>query len=197
MTTQGGDPRRRNAAQSRELLLAAAGELFAENGYEKTTLREIGVRAGVDAALVARYFGSKAKLYLATLKLEGSNGGLDPIDVRDPARLHRLLERVRELGSGPSLWAAVRPHQDPELQASAVEMLEQRFLAPGRGTAEQAGLDQAGLRAEIVTAALAGIVMSRTAGTFPALTQADPDDLAPLIARMLTGLLEEEPPARS
>src|SRR5689334_1229350 len=110
MTTQSsGDTRRRNSAESRELLLSAAGELFGEKGYEKTTLREISAHAGVDAALIARYFGSKAKLYLATLQLEGRT--VDPIDVRDADRLRRLLERIREMGSGPSLWAAVRPHE--------------------------------------------------------------------------------------
>jgi len=190
MTTQGGDTRRRNSAESRELLLTAAGELFAENGYDKTTLREIGVRAGVDAALIARYFGSKTKLYLATLQLEGRTGGLDPVDVRDADRLRRLLERVREIGSGPSLWAALRPHQDEELQMAAVGMLDRRFLVPGRQAAEDAGLDQGQLRAEIVTAALAGIVMSRTSGTFRTLNEASAEDVAPLIAQMLTELLE-------
>jgi len=55
--------RKRNSAQSRELLLVAATELFSERGYEGTTIREVGVRAGVDAALIARYFGSKAQLF--------------------------------------------------------------------------------------------------------------------------------------
>jgi AcrR family transcriptional regulator len=188
MTTQSsGDTRRRNSAESRELLLGAAGELFGEKGYEKTTLREIAANAGVDAALIARYFGSKAKLYLATLQQEGRV--LDPIDVRDPDRLRRLLERVREMGSGPSLWAAVRPHEDEDLQTAAVEMLDRRFLVNGQQVAEDAGLELGRLRAEIVTAALAGVVMSRTSGTFRTLNEASAEDVARLTAQMLAELL--------
>jgi len=189
MSAQDGPARRRDAARSREQLLRAAGELFAENGYEKTTLREIGLRAGVDAALVARYFGSKAQLYLATLKLEGRTGGLDPIDVRDADRICRVLERVRELGTGPSLWAALRPHEDAELQSAAVRMLEQRLLAPAEQAAGQAGFEDGRLRAQIVTAALAGIVMARTAGTFEDLGDAEADQVARLTAQLLSGLL--------
>lgn len=190
-SSQSSHTRRRDAARSRELLLTAAGELFAENGYEKTTLREIGLRAGVDAALIARYFGSKAKLYLATLKLGDGNGTPDPIDVRDADRITRVLERVRELGTGPSLWAALRPHQDQELQTAAVELLEHRLLRPAEQAAGQAGLDRGRLRAEIATAALAGVVMARTAGTFTALGEAPPQEIATLITQMLTELLED------
>ena len=57
----------RGAARSHDLLLAAATELFAERGYDRTTVRELGERAGVDPALIARHFGSKAGLYLAAL----------------------------------------------------------------------------------------------------------------------------------
>src|SRR5881397_1406186 len=60
-------PRSRDAAASRRALLEAAGALFHERGFEGATLREIGERAGVDPALIARYFGGKEGLYLAAL----------------------------------------------------------------------------------------------------------------------------------
>ncbi|WP_156036082.1 helix-turn-helix domain-containing protein [Blastococcus sp. URHD0036] len=40
--------RRRDATDSRERLLRAAAHVFAERGYEQTTVREIGQRAAVD-----------------------------------------------------------------------------------------------------------------------------------------------------
>ena len=46
--------RSRDAAASRESLLQAAQELFGQRGFERTTTRDIGERAGVDAALIAR-----------------------------------------------------------------------------------------------------------------------------------------------
>ncbi|EFC79859.1 TetR/AcrR family transcriptional regulator [Parafrankia sp. EUN1f] len=59
--------RRRDAARSRQALLAAAADLFAERGYAGTAIRSVGDRAGVDPALIARYFGGKEGLYQAVL----------------------------------------------------------------------------------------------------------------------------------
>jgi AcrR family transcriptional regulator len=55
--------RPRNAAQTRADILAAARRRFAEEGFERTTLRAIAADVGVDAALVIRYFGSKQDLF--------------------------------------------------------------------------------------------------------------------------------------
>ncbi|WP_404710192.1 TetR/AcrR family transcriptional regulator [Sphingomonas sp. MMS24-J13] len=55
------------AVSGREALLAAALSAFARNGYEATSLRVIAADAGVDMALVARLFGSKADLWLAVV----------------------------------------------------------------------------------------------------------------------------------
>lgn len=47
------------------LLLDAASELFAEQGYTGTTTREIAARAGVPEVMLYRHFGSKARLFSA------------------------------------------------------------------------------------------------------------------------------------
>jgi AcrR family transcriptional regulator len=47
----------RDAAASKQALLEAARSLFGQRGFKSTTIRDIGERAGVDAALIARYFG--------------------------------------------------------------------------------------------------------------------------------------------
>lgn len=48
---------------AREAILAAARRLFAEDGYDKTTVRAIARAAGVDPSMIIRYYGSKAGLY--------------------------------------------------------------------------------------------------------------------------------------
>jgi AcrR family transcriptional regulator len=47
----------------RRLLLAAAGELFAERGYGGTSTRDIADRAGVSEPMLFRHFGNKATLF--------------------------------------------------------------------------------------------------------------------------------------
>lgn len=57
----------RNAERSREAILDAAGHLFAQQGYEATSLTEVGALAGVSRATPSYFFGSKAELYRAVL----------------------------------------------------------------------------------------------------------------------------------
>jgi AcrR family transcriptional regulator len=51
-----------------ELILKTAGEIFAEQGFRKATVRDICKRSGVNLAAINYYFGNKEKLYLAVLK---------------------------------------------------------------------------------------------------------------------------------
>ena len=51
------------ADRTRAAILAAAQKLFAGQGYELTTVRDIATIAEIDPALVIRYFGSKDELF--------------------------------------------------------------------------------------------------------------------------------------
>jgi AcrR family transcriptional regulator len=44
-------------------ILTAARQLFAENGYDRTTIRDVAAEAEIDPAMVIRYFGSKDELF--------------------------------------------------------------------------------------------------------------------------------------
>ncbi len=68
--------RERNAARSREAILDAAEQLFAERGYDATSLTDVGAAAGVSRATPGYFFGGKEQLYRAVLE--------------------RCLERVRQ-----------------------------------------------------------------------------------------------------
>ena len=56
-------PRCRNAKATRQAILEAAKTCFMHDGYEHVGVRDIAARAGVDPALVNRYFGSKEGLF--------------------------------------------------------------------------------------------------------------------------------------
>lgn len=176
-------PRRRDSARSRELLLTAATELFAERGFDRSTIREIGERAGVDPALIARYFGGKAQLYLATLQLDQANA--NPADLLEPERVRALLEGATQRGPGPIHRAAFAPHEDPEVQAAAAEQLHRRLVDPLCERFTREGLDRPQLRAELTVAAFVGVSLSRSSGTFRALAEAGTEELVELVLELL------------
>ncbi|MFI9046851.1 helix-turn-helix domain-containing protein [Streptomyces sp. NPDC053427] len=179
------EARRRDSAQSRESLLRAAGELFAEHGFDRTTTRDIGRRAGVDPALIARYFGGKTQLYLATVEAERGDTVLG--DLLDPDRLLDVLERADRKGLVPILQVGVQRLSEPEAEEAAraalhdrlVEPLYRRFAADGKGRPR--------LRAEMVVAAVLGIVLGRRSGSFGELGKVEAADLAGLLREVLTG----------
>src|SRR6476646_3830505 len=49
---------------TRERIADAAGEIFAERGFDGTTVRDICQRAGANIAAVHSYFGDKKRLYV-------------------------------------------------------------------------------------------------------------------------------------
>lgn len=188
MSAERPPTRRRDAARSRELLLTAAGELFAERGYDRTTTREIGERAGVDPALIARYFGGKTQLYIAAIIADQGAG--PPADLLEPDRIRALLDRSAHRGPGPVYRSAVLPPDDPGVQDAAREQLHLRLVDPLRERLTREGLDRPQLRAELTVAAFCGVILARSSGAFDALAGVGTEELVDLVHELL------EPPRR-
>ena len=70
--------RRPGKPGTRDAILVAAREAFAERGYDQSSLREIAAAAGVDPAMVHHYFGNKDNLFLAVLQAPVNPVGLMP-----------------------------------------------------------------------------------------------------------------------
>jgi len=65
-----GSPRG-DSAVTRQAILAAARELFAAHGVDGVSVRQVAAKAGVNHALVHRYFGAKDDMVAAILLAEG------------------------------------------------------------------------------------------------------------------------------
>jgi hypothetical protein len=139
--------------------------------------------------MIARYFGGKVGLYLESLRRDEPPPADGARDSSESDELRALLKRVNARGPTPPLYAAVRPHDDAELQAAAVAALQRWLVAPFRRLMEQCEQDLADLRAEIVTATLAGVVLSRRSGALPTLSGASSADVARLLSAMAAALL--------
>jgi AcrR family transcriptional regulator len=177
--------RPRDAAASKDALLQAAQALFGQKGFERTTIREIGERAGVDAALIARYFGNKADLYIAAVVAED----LDERPPADYAGLQHIadvvLSRADERGPGPILQAIIRADTSAEIRQAAQDRLTRRLIDPlTEGMASQP-IDRPRLRAEIAVAALFGVSLGRALGWFDEIRTVPKDELVALVTSML------------
>lgn len=176
--------RRRDADSTRAALLKAGAELFAERGYDHATTRDIGERAGVDAAMIARYFGGKAQLYIAVLREE--TGDDVPVDILDPARMRHLVDRAIRRGPSPIYRVTIRRHDDPRAQAASRAELRRRIVGPLVARLAADGVDRPQEKAEVLTAAFIGVLTARASGAFDRLPELDADDLTSLLLELLS-----------
>ncbi len=106
----------------RQRLLLAGLELFAEQGYAKTSIRQVTVAAGANIAAVSYYFGNKAGLYRAVFW-----GGADPDAAAPPlpggeadflpALYERILAPLRD-GAQARWW--IRLHRREMLEPAGL-----------------------------------------------------------------------------
>jgi AcrR family transcriptional regulator len=71
-------PVRSDGIDARQRLLAAGLRLFAEQGFEKTSVRALAQAADVNLAAVSYYFGDKTGLYRALFTESCTDGAHDP-----------------------------------------------------------------------------------------------------------------------
>jgi AcrR family transcriptional regulator len=121
--------RSRDAERTRTALLDAAQTLFSTRGFANTGVREVAELAGVNPALVIRYFGSKEGLFRATLERVID---ITPLLHGDRRRFGAdLMAAVFDSpdASGP-LAMMILSAADPQAHAASVEFLQTKVLAP-------------------------------------------------------------------
>ncbi len=156
--------RRPGAPDTRAAILDAARGLFATSGFAGTTVRAVGSAAGVDAALVHHYFGSKDDLFLAALELR-----VDPREALAPVAAggvdgagERLVRTFLGVWDDEEarlpLLALVRGIAEP----SGQQLLRDGFLRMVMGPLGEAlGLDEPERRMALVGSQLVGIIVLR------------------------------------
>ena len=139
--------RRHDAAATRDALLAAGTELFADRGYDGVPVSAIAQKAGVNKAMINYHFGGKRKLYLTIVSatfgdIVGSVERLADSPRPAPEVLRELIAVVGEMVTRrhPHFCTmmlrevvAGGKHLEPELIDKPVRMLDavQRIVARG------------------------------------------------------------------
>jgi AcrR family transcriptional regulator len=183
--------RSRDAAASRDALLRAAQTLFGQQGFERTTIREIGEQAGVDAALIARYFGSKADLYIAAVVAEGAEAVPTEFEGLDHMA-EEMVTRADRRGPGPILQAVVRSDTSADILDAALDRLAKRLVGPLVANMAAQGIDRPQLRAQVAVSALLGLILGRSLGWYDEIRSAPHDEVVALIVDALGAITGDD-----
>ncbi|HEU5474546.1 MAG TPA: TetR family transcriptional regulator [Actinophytocola sp.] len=187
--------RRPGGTDTKTALLDAARQVFSEQGYDGATVRAIATRAGVDAAMVNHWFGSKEGLFVqAVLQLP-----FDPKDLLDRLtagptdtlgeRLVRTFLTTWDATGGGHFTALVRSVSSHEQAAHLLNdfFVKQVFTRIAGAVAP----DTPQFRGSLVGSQIVGIGMARYVVKFEPIASADIETIvraaAPNVQRYLTG----------
>jgi AcrR family transcriptional regulator len=180
--------RRRDAAATKAALLAAARALFAERGFEQTTVRDIAARAGANQALLFRYFGSKDALFQAAMTVPGAE-----LLARTPPEqlvgevLRRLFAPDAPQAEDNPIYAVLRSSAH---ERTASVLRDDVGTAYSEVLASLTGAEDAAVRADLVLAWFLGIGLLRSVLGKQPLADADPEATTKLVLRAMATLLE-------
>jgi AcrR family transcriptional regulator len=185
----GALPRPRDSAATRRALLAAGRELFASTGYDGTSVRAIAERAGVNQALLFRYFGNKEGLFTAAVQGEA-------MELLADGPRADLLERTLtamladDQGRGAdSLMAVLRAAGSSQVAETVRLRLGAAYSSAFAALVETDDPADASVRADLLLAWLLGITLTRSVLPNGPLHDADPDAVRQHVLRTADVLL--------
>lgn len=152
-------------------------------------MREIGDRAGVDAALIARYFGSKADLYIAAVAAERMDEGQPAEFEQLDQMVDALVTRTDKHGPGPIMQALIRSDTSDEIRTAARTRLARRLVGPLAAGMTGQGVDRPRLRAELAVSALIGISLGRSLGWFEEMQSVPSAEVIDLVSEALAAMI--------
>lgn len=170
---------RAGSSHNREAVQAAAAELFARQGFAATGIRDIARQAGVDPALVIRYFGSKEKLFVRTMTMSDAFVEVvkGPLDGLGRALVDFVVRHTRqgEVGMPTAVYVAlVRASDRPVVREHLQEAIDHMIVTPLAPRLE--GSD-AELRGHLLAAQLSGLMTALYVMESPWLRAASIDDI--------------------
>jgi AcrR family transcriptional regulator len=180
--------RRYDAAATKDALLGAAVTVFAERGFDRTTVRDIANLAGVNQALLFRYFGSKEALFKEVM----TRAGREQLASTPPERLletalRSILSPDRSGVATHALEAFVRSIGNDTAATAVRRQLREQYV---QALATLTDADNAELRADLALAWLLGIGLLRNVRGEEPLANADPDEICTLTLVATRALLE-------
>jgi AcrR family transcriptional regulator len=179
--------------------MAAARELFSELGFDRTTIRAVAARAGVDPALIHHYYGNKDGLLAATLTPPAAAAQLLAGVFDDPDKAgEEFVRRVinvweTHLEVREQMLAMLRTGLSHEHAAAMLREMHRAFVLAAIGSV--VADDRREFRAALIGSHLAGLLLTRYLLKVPGLVAATPAELVetvgPVVQHYLTGAISE------
>ena len=167
-------------------ILSAAREHFGARSFEQVGVRDIAEAAGVNIALVIRYFGSKEALFEVAVTQEVN---LDALFRMPREQLGEALVRyILDKRDFDPLLALLRSAANEQASALLRKNIANHFTAPLSSL--MTGEDRA-LRANLVAAQLLGVALMREVIRSEPLAEADRERIVVQIAPLVQALLEK------
>ena len=184
------DRPRRTSEATKAAILAAARARFAEQGYERTTIRGVAADAGIDASMVMRYFGSKEQLFEAALAIDLHlpDVGDVPPDRVPALFIRHFLDRWEGDPTDDALLVLLRSAVTNDQAAARMRDIFARQVAPAVAAALPPGPD-APARAALVSAQLLGLALARYLLRLPPALALTPEQIEELYAPALASVL--------
>jgi len=190
--------RRPGSSTTRADIVNAARVSFAELGYDRTSVRGIAAKAGVDPALVHRFFGSKDDVLVAALTIALTPDERIPQLMKgEPAELGERVVRyfLSVWDRSPTREVLIALLRSAATNEHAASLLREFFSHEVLGRiAAELGQEDAQLRATLVSSQLVGLAMVRYIVRIEPLASASPETLlaafAPTVHRYLTAPLD-------
>jgi AcrR family transcriptional regulator len=180
--------RPRNAKATRAAILEAARACFTEGGYEHVGVREVAMRAGVNGALVIRYFGSKMKLFAEAMSRRFAFDLTTDACAPDAGRIAQAVLGSKERGGRLDVvLALVRSAPDPQAAAILKKGLEEEFIKPLAASLRGPKTLQ---RAALITAYLLGLAIARDVVGVSALVGSSDKALIALVAPVIQSYID-------
>ncbi len=172
----------RKSDRTREAILDAARAMFAEHGYQGTTVRSIAERASIDPSMIIRYFGGKDGLFSLVSKVEL---GLPKIDPARPGPFGEMLVRhFLDLweGSGQDMGLVIllRAASTNEAAAERVRTIFREQVLPA--AAQLGDPETVETRAGLVVSQLFGFALCRYILAIPPVAAMSRDDIVEYLA---------------
>src|SRR3954463_3753616 len=193
MSTFSAEPTSREERRRRTeaCILQEARRLFAEEGFERATIRAVAGRTGVDPALVMQYFGSKECLFAAAMK-GAHGGGTARTAAREEIPSAVLRDVLAKFEGTDNREAAVALLRNFLTHPEANRIMRDEVLCSLiRDLAGTIGGPDAELKAALMMSCVAGMALARYVLELPGLAGADRKDVERLLQPALQAILGE------